>query len=649
MGRLVRFLRRGGSAWWLVVGFLVVVLWAPHVVPFDQVPAWAQGSTDTTAVGGLPRGGGSGAGEASGQARSTDTTLAHGSGAGSGQARSSTSCSSGQTYFEEYGGCRPTTCPNGRISSTGYCRACPSPTQFHNGTGCVERPYVPDRNCPEGQQFYDSYDGCRDAGPCPGGRDNFGYCLPIPEVTVPTTPLLCDVGEVDFNNYYLGDLNRRGCRPESCENGRNLFTGWCRACLDTVEYHDGMTGCVVAEGGDTLSVSICTEVGSTPADGFMYNGFYNDCIEITCPAARPRNVDTGLCAPETVVTTPSGAPDPPQNVTANGYTPSVATTSDGIARISWDAPPSTEGIDGYRVRYLAWEDAHLTQIIINDSAWTLKPTTLATRRITGTSYAITGLELKTTYMVQVQAYDLSRDTGDKNSDWSPIVYVYPTSREVGGSSDLSIGLPYPGDPITVPGVHRPLDGRNLTYTDHICENLLLYPTAMVTEIDKGIAVWADVVDTLQVNANTKNCRCSEWHLSLATTDHLVIVDTALANLRFLCEGRLTKVQASSGCIRIVPKHDAAGNRIGDQRHMVIVGTSDYTDTVTKGCRQMFRVAMHEAGHAFGVSHGKMAPTNGDYSVMWMEGDSLCTLTEHDVFAITAIYENGQFTSRYVND
>ena len=44
------------------------------------------------------------------------------------RAESRTSCSSGNTYFSQWRGCRPSSCPHGRSTSTGLCRLAPVTT-----------------------------------------------------------------------------------------------------------------------------------------------------------------------------------------------------------------------------------------------------------------------------------------------------------------------------------------------------------------------------------------------------------------------------------------------------------------------------------------------------------------------------------------
>ena len=80
-------------------------------------------------------------------------------------------CSSGNTYFSTYGGCRPTTCASGR-TSTGYCRPA----------------------CSAGQSYFSAYGGCRPTT-CASGRTSTGYCRPA-----------CSAGQSYFSAY-------GGCRP----------------------------------------------------------------------------------------------------------------------------------------------------------------------------------------------------------------------------------------------------------------------------------------------------------------------------------------------------------------------------------------------------------------------------------------------------
>lgn len=151
-------------------------------------------------------------------------------------------CSSGNTYFSTYRGCRPTTCASGR-TSTGYCRpACSAgqsyfsayggcrPTTCANGrtsTGTC-------RTCPAGQTYLSAYSGCRPTT-CANGRRSNGTCRScadpthmrrdgacLPKLVPAATDPPCPTGQLYYSSY-------GGCRPTTCANGRTS-TGTCRVC-----------------------------------------------------------------------------------------------------------------------------------------------------------------------------------------------------------------------------------------------------------------------------------------------------------------------------------------------------------------------------------------------------------------------------------
>ena len=412
-------------------------------------------------------------------------------------------------------------------------------------------------------------------------------------------------------------------------------------------------------GNDDVSNSLC------PADGFMFNGFYNGCIEVTCPGERD---SMGRCTTDT--NNPPGAVAPPTDVSAFGYQDTVAGSMRGVAEVTWRSSV-TFGVDGYRLRYIRWEKEHLLNVPL--SGWTLVPVnnngtpidTSDDTPITGTSFSISGLELREAYMVQVQAYNNDRPAGERNSVWSTLVYVYPTARQITGNPSRLAGLPNPKDEITVPTVGRPLDGRLLTYTYGVCTSTLpplqsalpgntsMYDPDALVEIRNGINQWQLATGTLTVRYVEKECGPGERQ-SLSMTDNLVVLTEDVARMNQLCASRGVEYKKGDGCIQRIPNEEYGRPVPGDTRHIVIHRGSEYTQDRTKGCSQMHRVALHEAGHVFGLHHAPdryhtyLDSVGSDYSAIWMPHDTLCTLTEHDLFAIAAIYESGFFTNHYVN-
>ena len=253
MGRLKRL------ALWGAAGLMAVT----SVAVGEPDPAWATSPTDEAGVSGAVAGGARPAG------------LSAGSGA---RAASGQSCSSGQTYLSQYGGCRPTTCANGRRSN-GTCRACADPTHMRRDGACRPKlvPAATDPSCPAGQLYYSSYRGCRPSS-CANGRTSTGYCRPA-----------CLAGQSYFSSY-------GGCRPSSCANGRTS-TGYCRpACSAGQSYFSSYGGCrpTTCANGRT-STGTCR---TCPA-GQTYLSAYSGCRPTTCANGRRSNGTCRSCADPT--------------------------------------------------------------------------------------------------------------------------------------------------------------------------------------------------------------------------------------------------------------------------------------------------------------------------------------------------------------
>ena len=273
--------------------------------------------------------------------------------------------------------------------------------------------------------------------------------------------------------------------------------------------------------------------------------------------------------------------------------------------------------------------------------------------------------------MQVQAYKNDLPDAHRYSVWSPIVYVYTTAGQITGETNRLAGLPNPQDPITIPSVGQPFDGRQLTYTYHVCADTVptapsqpgttTYDPAALAAIRQGISQWQIATSTLPagqrltVSHNVEDCDADTIDVTdvFDTANNRVVLTDNATRMNMLCGSEEVEYEAGWGCVqRIDDKQN--GRRTGDRRHIVIHKDSHYPPPDT-GCSQMFRAALHETGHVFGLDHPRsknlqnyLRSLPDDYSIIWMPNDSLCTLTEHDLLAVRAIYESGYFANRYVS-
>ena len=230
-----------------------------------------------------------------------------------------------------------------------------------------------------------------------------------------------------------------------------------------------------------------------------------------------------------------------------------------------------------------------------------------------------------------------------------------------GSSNVFDGITDVSEGITVPASYVPLDGRNLTYTYHVCTNTLptlpilvpgvrpgtpgTYDPAALTQIEDGIDVWDGAAGLLHTYGRTRICTPDELK-KLSMERNLVIFDTDRMEMGRLCDIRGFRPGPGGGCMRYLDPPPSGGSHANDTRHLILNRLTDYTNTAVKGCTSKFRLGMHEAGHAVGFGHGYVMPDD-DYSVMYMPNDSLCALTVHDLFAVRAVYESGYYTTRII--
>ena len=193
-----------------------------------------------------------------------------------------------------------------------------------------------------------------------------------------------------------------------------------------------------------------------------------------------------------------------------------------------------------------------------------------------------------------------------------------------------------------------------TYDYKICENYLLntlptsHQTKVVDELKEGIGSWEDAtLAYLLAEGNTKPI-CSNadigFNFSYGERTNYVIL-LPLDRLMSYCDYS----EDLLGCSKPRP----GTNRIFDYTNIAIYDIyakklvcsrfdhkclEDKKIDEQKGCTQLARIAMHEAGHVYGLHHAVV----DDISVMSMPKDDFCEPTPFDVVAVKTIYQ-----SRYI--
>ena len=379
--------------------------------------------------------------------------------------------------------------------------------------------------------------------------------------------------------------------------------------------------------------------------GQAYFSSYGDCRPSSCPSGRAadgtcRSTTNRSSCRGTVRSSSVGTASTkrwsalelakPIGVKTNGRNERMNTT--GSVALDWDPVPNA-------AYYNIWYKVSTTNTQDTCAGYT-----------TGTNFELRGLTFCTNlcevYRVKVEALDSSNRLLR-----SEIVYAVPT---------VAKSIPAMG-PIKYMGVRI---GGIFEYS--ICENTLnavgTYPyddiTEMATVVDKsewidqvmaGIEIWDTAVDD-----------------DMITIDRSTAVTNCSRNKPDNRVERVTEDVAKSRC----KSADASACAVGNRWNSLNPGSVIYIrDSVSYGspreCMnpntkssfavdpdgnplsvvptsvELFRVAMHETGHTYGLDHvaeDDVAMWNNK-TVMHMAGDSLCVPTELDILAIQAAYRD----------
>lgn len=191
-----------------------------------------------------------------------------------------------------------------------------------------------------------------------------------------------------------------------------------------------------------------------------------------------------------------------------------------------------------------------------------------------------------------------------------------------------------------------------TYSYRICENYLLHTlpadhkTEVIDEIKEGIGSWQDAtVEYLLAEGNTKPT-CSdadiEFNFSLGERTNYVIL--------FRLDGLMRYCSKNNPLLLGCARNEPGTNKIFNYTNIAINDTfarrlrcfqfdhgcqEKKERDEQKGCTQLARIAMHEAGHVYGLHHADVE----DISVMNMPKDDFCEPTQFDVVAVKTIYQS----------
>ena len=468
-----------------------------------------------------------------------------------------------------------------------------------------------------------------------------------------------------------GTRDHGGERPPNCSHGEVTLdngTTKCRHCTRRTYYHNG---------------SRCVPVGRTPgcpAGQAIVSTWPGTCVPIRCPS-RPgsslgewRSLRTGRCTSSPTTTAPpaptttlalSGDPTPPTDVTADGHSP---TDSSGQSVITWRA--SHRALKGgytlarYEIRYGSVSepgrqdriDAVLTLVDLLPSVWlprrilaldrvVLEPVQIS---VSTTTHTLT-LALNTLWRVEVRAVYTATDLATKYSEWRH-AYTYPTHDPSPRRSGEKVGvIPVtryrpadPGGTDTEPGEYRYkqcINGEYLPPGISSSDRGKLFAQILL-----GIHVWNDTDEVEAIRLPQDDCTDDEVDHHGATasvaearqqlhTNVFILAPTG-EEMRAHCGNEDTRGCASHYPIR--------GDSIRSTK-LVLNADVEYVDDLRDAsCTEAYVLAMHEAGHAFGLGDTTSIQA-GNYglwpTVMSQSLYSKCEPTALDIAALKAIYQS----------
>ena len=507
-------------------------------------------------------------------------------------------------------------CPYGHRRD-GTCRACPKRTYWAHDGGCKPVEHTP--GCPDGHAIVSSWPG---------------KCVPIICPATPVVPGMYEARDADTGyctcpagDEWLPDHN--GCRPSSCPHGRDsdgrclpppttttttVAAKWSAVCQFSFTKGDAASVDLPTHGAGhsyTLKGILPPGLSATPKAGGSYTvagtptagGYWTADLGVSLPGDGSDLLPCSFAVP--------AAPDPPGGLTADGDSRGIP-GSGGQSVVEWD---EVVGATSYEVRHK----------LATASGWTGPVST------TGLTSTLSGLILDRLYFVEVRAVNRYGNSSDT-------VYTFPTrvpypkrrTAPVSFANLEVVGI------VSILGYRAAIaSGPVGRYAYKVCEGTLSEDEREARlqerQIRAGIEVWQSATEHVTSHHSVGSCGRGRFN-------YIRLADAA--ELMRICKVDVTKGSACA-LSRPGPLGSVSGavliTRIYIDQGAGTDPLNTLTTTLPGSCSKLFRMAMHEAGHAFGLYHP--AERHPNESVMYMPADGLCSPTAYDVVAIQAIYQS----------
>lgn len=258
--------------------------------------------------------------------------------------------------------------------------------------------------------------------------------------------------------------------------------------------------------------------------------------------------------------------------------------------------------------------------------------------VTSNSITINDLQEETPYPIRLRA---KNNTGA--SDWSDILYAYPTKTTVGpGSTVRTIEIVGHLDLVPVgPSSDDPPVGE---FVYILCGNTLpAYDIATkdknernitAMQIMKGVEEWS-VKTGVTSDGTVETCSNDELMINVDQDGSINKIQLSDPGMVWRdCDLTAHPGHILNGCNRSV------GANPTTREHIFLNHSLDIQEirrTSSDKCSQMFQISMHESGHVYGLGHS----TTGETTMRQYYNNhrNICSLTLSDVIAITSIYQS----------